>query len=71
MNQEILKEFLRREPFQPLKINLVSGDFIEIRDPKLVVPMRTQVFVAFSGEDRFKLVWLRHIESVEAIQAIG
>ena len=71
MNQKVLTELFGRQPFQPLKINLISGDFIEIRDPKLVVPMRTQVFVAFPGEDRFKLVWLGHIESVEAIQAIG
>jgi hypothetical protein len=68
MTQREFQELLDREPFQPLKVTLASGEAIRIRNPRLVVAMRTQFFVALPN-DRFKLVWLRHVSSVEVLQA--
>lgn len=68
MTQRDFQDLLDRNPFQPLKVTLTSGEVIEITNPRLVVPMRTQFFVALP-DDHFKLVWLRHVASVEVMQA--
>lgn len=68
MTQKELQELLDREPFQALKVTLSSGDVIEIVNPGRVVAMRNQFFVALPDE-RYKLVWLRHVTSVEAAHA--
>jgi hypothetical protein len=68
MTQTELKELIDREPFQPLKVTLTSSEVIEIIDARAVVVMRTQFFIALPN-DRYKLVWLRHVASVEVLQA--
>jgi hypothetical protein len=68
MTQKDLQELLDRDPFQPLKVTLSSGETIEIADPARVVAMRNQFFVALPDE-RYKLVWLRHVVSVEGAHA--
>ena len=59
---------IEREPFQPLKVSLASGENLEITNPRLVVPMSNQFFIALP-DDRYKLIWLRHVVSVETIRA--
>jgi hypothetical protein len=68
MSAEDLQELLNKQPFEPFRIKLSNGDAHEIRDPNLVVVMKTKVFIAFPN-DRFTLCSLLHVTSVESLQA--
>jgi len=46
-----------------------SGTTYAIADPNLVVVMKSEMFVAFPGEDRWAFVPLRHIPAIETLQA--
>ena len=35
MRPEDLREYLKREPFQPFRLHLSSGAFFDIRQPEL------------------------------------
>jgi hypothetical protein len=62
-----LREFLTREPFEPVRIRLSSGDAYEIHNPDLAVVMKSRLFIAFPGTDRWTLIPFLHIAAVEAI----
>ena len=62
-----LQELLDREPFEPFRIRLSSGDTYEIRNPALTITMRSRLFIAFPGTDRWTLIPFLHITAVEAL----
>lgn len=65
MTAQELREFLEREPFEPVRVRLSSGDVYEIRQPELAVVMRSRLFIAFPGSDRWTLIPFLHIAAVE------
>ena len=67
MTAEELREFLEREPFEPVRVRLSSGDAYEIRNPVLAVVMRSRLFIASPGTDRWTLIPFLHIAAVETI----
>ena len=67
MSSEELREFLEREPFSPFRVRLSSGDAYEIRNPDLTVVMRSRLFVAEPGTNRYTLIPFLHIAAVETI----
>jgi hypothetical protein len=68
MTQQELQERLEKEPFEPFRINTSDGKHYDIGTPRLVVPMATRVFIAFP-DDRWTLIILRHVTSLESVQA--
>ncbi len=62
-----LREFLQREPFEPVRLRLSSGDANELRNPGLVVVMRSRLFLAAPGTDRWTLIPFLHITAVETL----
>jgi hypothetical protein len=68
MNDQDLLELLNRAPFSPFRLRLSNGEVHEVRNPDTVVVMKTKVFIAFD-DDRFVLIPLRHVASVEGVQA--
>lgn len=68
MNPDDLHNLLKKQPFDPIRIKLSNGDAHDVRDPDLVVVMKTKMFIAFP-DDRFVLLPLRHVASVESLQA--
>ena len=62
-----IRELLDRDPFQPFRIRASSGIGYEVRNPGLVVVMRTELFIAEPNSDRFALVPFLHIAGVERI----
>jgi hypothetical protein len=52
-----------------IHIVLSNGTTYEIVNPELVVVMKSEVFVAFPGEDRWAFVPLLHIAAIETLQA--
>ncbi len=69
MNAEDFTDMLKRHPFEPFRIRLSSGDAYDVRNPGLVVVMRTRLFIAFPGEDHYVLCPFLHIAAVEHLQA--
>lgn len=65
---ESVRELVKRDPFIPFRIQLSSGDRIDITRRTSVAVMRTEIFVVLP-DDRSKLIPLRQIASVETLQA--
>jgi hypothetical protein len=68
MRPEQITELLDREPFLPLRFFLASGEQFEIDRPHAVAVGRAQLFIVLP-DDRWKFVPLRHVVSIETLQA--
>ena len=67
MSSDELREFLDREPFEPFRVRLSSGDAYEVRNPDLAVVMRSRLLVADPESDRYTLIPYLHIAAVETV----
>jgi len=67
MNIAELREFVDRDPFEPFRVRLSSGDVYEIRNPDLVVVMKSRMFVADAHRDRYTFIPYLHIAAIETI----
>ena len=67
MGAHEFREILTREPFEPFRIRLSSGDSYEIRDPQAVALMRNRLFVALPDGDRWVFIPFLHVAAVEAV----
>lgn len=68
MPPESVRELVEREPFVPFRIQLSSGENIDINRRISVAVMRTEIFVVLP-DDRWKIIPLRQIASIETPQA--
>lgn len=64
---DTIRELLDREPFQPFRIVMSSGESVTIRNPDLVVIMRSEVFVAEPNSDRRSYIPLLHVARVDLV----
>lgn len=62
-----IREKLAREPFQPFRVRITSGDGYIIRNPALVVVMKSELFIAQPNSDRHAFVPLLHVAAVETL----
>jgi hypothetical protein len=69
MNADAIREFLRRQPFEPFVIRMSNGEGHEVLHPENAVVMKTKVIVCYPEEDRSVYCSLMHINAVEALQA--
>jgi hypothetical protein len=67
MTVKELRKVLDRDPFEPLRVRLRSGDAYEVRHPDLAVVMRSRLFVAFPNSDRWTRIPFLHINAVESL----
>ena len=65
LRQESLEELIAKDPFRPFRIITASGKEYPVKDPHLVVVMRSEVFYAFPKKDRWTTIPISHITSVE------
>ena len=68
MTMESLREFIRREPFEPFVIRLANGEAHEVRHPECVAITKSQVIVTYPDEDRVVHCGLIHVNAVESLQ---
>ena len=68
MGADELRKLLEREPFEPFRIRVSSGDVYEVRDPQAVALMKSRLFVAFPDSDRWTFIAFLHIAAVEGIR---
>jgi len=60
-------ELLDREPFAPFRLVLSSGKNYDVLNPQTTVLLKSEIFIAFPDGERWALVPLLHITSVERI----
>jgi hypothetical protein len=69
MDKEALEDLLNTKPFVAFRINTNGGQTYEVHNPSLVHQLKTQVFFAFPDSDRFAIIPLRNISSVEILES--
>ncbi len=67
MNPDQIRGLLRRDPFEPFRIRLSSGDSYRVMDPNAVALMKSRLFIAFPGGERWTFCPYLHIAAVESI----
>ena len=68
MTMETIREFIRREPFEPFVVRLSNGESHEVRHPECVAITRSKVVITYPDEDRVVHCGLIHVNSVETLQ---
>ena len=59
---------LDRDPFTPFRITLTSGQSFEVVNPHLVALGQTQITVYHSKSDRFAILRLNQVASLEILE---
>jgi hypothetical protein len=72
MTVQTFREMLSRQPFQPVKITLSSGESHEIRHPEMAMLTRTNLLVGIDVSDdgvpaEFKILSLLHVTAIEPL----
>ena len=62
-----IREKLAREPFQPFRVRVTSGDTYVVRNPALAVAMKSELFIAQPNSDRHAFIPFLHVAAVEAL----
>ena len=65
---ETLNEMLGREPFQPFRIIIASGDRYEVTDPRMIAIGESQLFYCFPRSDQVAYIRLNQLAAVETMQ---
>lgn len=73
MTVQTFREMFTRQPFQPVKVTLSSGQSFEIRHPEMAMLTRTSLLIGTDiSEDgvpaEFKIVSLLHVASMEPLK---
>jgi hypothetical protein len=68
MTMESIREFIRREPFEPFVIRLSNGESHEIRHPECVAITKSKVIVTYPEEDRVVHATLIHVNAIETLE---
>lgn len=67
--REHLLELLRKDPFIPFKVVLTSGKEYEISNPHLVAVGETEMTVYVAKSDRWAMLRMNQVASLESAQA--
>ena len=68
MNAEAIREWLRRQPFEPFQLRLSHGELYEVQHPELAALARTHLALADPAADRIQFIALMHVNSIGALQ---
>lgn len=61
-----LRRLLEREPFVPIQVLMNGGRTFKINNPSLVVPMKSEFFVAFPDGENWAHMPYLHVAGVES-----
>jgi hypothetical protein len=66
---ESLSELLRHEAFKPFRIVLTNGVGYDVRNPDLVVVQQSQLVYFYPKSDRFSILRLNQVASLDLLEA--
>jgi hypothetical protein len=73
MTVQTFREMLARQPFQPVKVSMSSGQAYEIRHPEMAMLTRTSLLVGVDLADgvpsEFKILSLLHVTAIEPLSS--
>jgi hypothetical protein len=67
MARDDLRDLLTRNPYQPFRVRLTSGDYYDIRDPLSAAIMKSRLFIAVPNTDKSVYVPYPHIAALETL----
>lgn len=68
MAADDIRDLLKREPFEPFRVRLTSGDHYDIRDPLSAALMKSRLFIALPRSERWVIVPFLHIAALETLR---
>jgi len=71
MRQEDLRDLLHRDPFEPFRVVMTSGESYNVTNPGLAVLLRSDLFLALDDGDRWTFCPYLHIAGVERLRNGG
>jgi hypothetical protein len=75
MRPEDLREFTRKQPFEPFRIHTTDGQAYDIRHPDQIIVLKSRVIIGVGSEngipDRAEHVALIHVVRVQELQPIS
>ena len=73
MTLESIHEWLRKRPFQPIRISSSSGESYEVRHPEMAWLTRTELLIGIAERrgfpSRYRAISLPHITAVEPLDS--
>jgi hypothetical protein len=69
MNAETVREFLSRQPFQPLLVHFSDGEIHQIPHPEFAILLKSTLVIGVPDSDRVICCALPHIASIERAPA--
>lgn len=67
MTADDLRDLLLRDPFEPFRVRLTSGDYYDIHSPLSAAMMRSRLFIALPKTDKSVYVPYEHIAATETL----
>jgi len=64
---ETIRDLLERDPFQPFRIVISSGDRYDVTNPHLVAIGQTQIFYCYPQSDRISFIRTNQIVAVDMV----
>lgn len=78
MRPEDVREFLKRQPFQPFRISLTDGRTYDVLHPELAMVGRSTLAIGLPGKgdpegiyDRLITVSLLHVMQIELLEKVS
>ncbi len=74
MTVQTFRDRLRRQPFQPFRLIMSSGQSYEVRHPEMALLTRTDILVGINETRQgvpsgFKICSLLHVTTVEPVES--
>ncbi|RLS81406.1 MAG: hypothetical protein DWI04_06490 [Planctomycetota bacterium] len=69
VNADTIREFVRRQPFEPFVIRLSNGEKHEVRHPECLLVLKSKVILGYPEDDRSVHLSLIHVNAVETLQS--
>ena len=68
MNAEAVREWIRRQPFEPFEARLSNGQIFQVRHPELVAVGKQKMVFVNPETDAVAHISLIHVNSIQALQ---
>ena len=76
MTPQAYRELLRRQPFQPFRVMMSSGQSYEVRHPEMAMLTSSDLLVGLGDKgdgvpSEFRICSLLHITTIEPLNAVA
>jgi hypothetical protein len=69
MNAETIRDWIRRQPFEPFEVHMTNGEKHFIRHPEVALLVGNRLVVGYPETGRIAILLLLHAATIEWVQA--